>query len=357
MRPLRLSRCLAVVIPLALIGLVAACGGGGSNAAAGSAAPEPSSVSSAPPENQNKLKGSWAAQPGQADKITQTLTSQGFECTKHGMTEIDLRMCTKTVLKPAGEFDEEGEYLHRLRFIADGQGTVVKAAINGDTSSGKPSPSREMAKQVEDALLSPTDATILAAGGTKLTWGTVVEHQCVRYLTVLGAEGPDGEHAVAHPSLPVTKEEALPTLQAAKLTCKFTDTTKWGAKQSALTCTDPEFKPATEDGSIAGGTAEAILVDEGYGITSLSMEGSHTDGKHDLEGVKLLLPKVLSVTKEGELPKVQEWVGKHLDGFSHSAYIGDWMVTVDVTRQSMLGSSVIVTVRDEQDNFGKPRTK
>jgi hypothetical protein len=357
MRPRRLSCCLAVVVPLGLVGVLAACGGGEPNGPAGSAAPQSSSTLDTPPREENKLKGSWAAQPGQADKITQTLTAKGFECTKHGMSQIDLRMCAKAVLKPAGEFDAEGEYVHRLRFIADGQGTVIKAAINGDTSDGEPSPAREMAKQVEEALLSPADAAVLAANGKKLTWGTVVEDQKVRYLTATGAEGPDGEHAVAHPSLSVTKEQALPTLQAAKLTCKFTDTTKWGAKQSALTCTDPEFKPATEDGSIAGGTAEAILVDEGYGITSLSMEGSHTRGEHDLEGVKLLLPKVLSITKDGDLPTVQEWVGKHLDGFSHSAYIGQWLVNVDVTRQSMLGSSVIVTVSSELDNLGKPRAK
>jgi hypothetical protein len=120
-----------------------------------------------------------------------------------------------------------------------------------------------MAKQVEDALLSPADAAILAADGTKLEWGTVVEDQGVRYLTAKGAEGPEAEYAITHAARPVTKEQSLPTLQAAKLNCKFTDTTKWGAKQSALTCTDPEFKPPAEDGSIAGGTAEAILVDEG----------------------------------------------------------------------------------------------
>jgi hypothetical protein len=111
----------------------------------------------------------WVAQPGQADKITQRLISQGFECTKHGMTEIDLRMCAKTVFKPAGEFDEEGEYVHRLQFIADGQRTVIKAAINGSASSGEPSPAKQMAKQVEEALLGPADAAVLAADGTKLT--------------------------------------------------------------------------------------------------------------------------------------------------------------------------------------------
>jgi hypothetical protein len=356
MRPRRSSRCLAVIVPLALVGLVTACGGGASNAPAGSNAPASSTESSAAPaEDGNQLKGSWAAQPGQADKIVQTLTAKGFECTKHKMTRLDVRMCDKSVVRPAGTYDPEGEYHRRLRFMADGQGTVVKAAITGGNSSGTSTPGTEMAKQIEDALLSPADAAILAADGTKLQWGNVVDQQGVLYLTVKDGEGPDGEYAFAYPMLPVTKEQALPTLQAGQLNCKFTETTKWGDKQSALTCTDPAFKPANEDGSIAGATAEAILVDGGQGITSFSLEGSHTNAKHDVDGVKLLLPKVLSITKEADLPKVQEWVGKHLDGFSHSAYIGDWLVNLDVTRQSMLGSSVIVTVAPEKDNFGKQR--
>ena len=135
MRPRGLSRCLAVIVPLALVDLVAACGGGASSAPAGSNVPESSTAPSAPPQDGNKLKGSWTAQPGQVDKITQALTGKGFECTKHGMTQIDLRMCAKAVFKPAGEFVAEGEYSYRLRFIADGQGTVIEAAINPGTGS------------------------------------------------------------------------------------------------------------------------------------------------------------------------------------------------------------------------------
>lgn len=355
MRPRRLSRCLAVVVPLALVGLVAACGSDAAPQSGGSI--ESNTTSAAPPEDGNRLKGPWAEQAGQADKVTQALTGKGFECTKGKTPFQDIRMCQKSVIKPEQKYSAQGEYVSRLRFLADGKGTVIKAAIEGGNSSGEPTPGNEMAKQIEDALLTPADAAIFAADGKKLAWGTVVEERDTLYLTATGAESPEADFAFPSVTLPVTKEQALPLLQPTGLTCKFSDTTKWGEKQQSLTCYDTSFKPPVEDGSIAGGTAEAILVDEGAGITSFSMEGSHTDGKFDLDGVKSLLPKVFAISKEEQLPQIQEWAGKHLDGLSHSAYIGNWIVSLSISKGGMLGSSATLHVGSEKDNFGKPRAK
>src|SRR5690242_8180691 len=59
-----------------------------------SSAPSPS------PTGPKQPAGNWKHQPGQAEKVQQTLTTAGFECSRYGDTSIDLRMCAKGLKQP-----------------------------------------------------------------------------------------------------------------------------------------------------------------------------------------------------------------------------------------------------------------
>jgi hypothetical protein len=66
-----------------------------------------------------------------------------------------------------------------------------------------------------------------------------------------------------------------------------------------------------------------------------------------MRGVEQLLPKVVDAVGEEPLADVQEWVGNHLDGLPHSAYVGSWLVTLDRS-----GGNVTVDVTLELPDLG-----
>ncbi len=271
------------------------------------------------------LTGDWTPSPGQADKVQAALTAKGFECTRNADPNADLRVCSKGVMtgKPT---DLGGRQIGQanLRYLSDAQGTVVLAAV-------------EHAGNVDDlqtamlqSFLPAADAAVMEAEGTKLTWGTAEEIENAEILTINGWDSSK-VFVPAFTPLKTTKEDALPSLQAAKLKCSFSETDEWGGKRPGLSCRDLTFKVQEEDGSIAGATAELVLVDHGSGIDAVILDGSHSrKPAENARGVKLMVPRAMGVDTDPGLQAAGAWILKHLDGVPHSGYAGQWRVDIAV---------------------------
>jgi hypothetical protein len=287
------------------------------------------------------MTGQWTADPGQADRVQQTLTTAGFECTKSSEPSADLRVCSK------GRKQGENRVAQaNLRFLSDSQGTVVLAALETSGST------EDLEKKMSEAVLPAADAAVLLAGGKNLTWGSVDEN---KILTVKGWT-EDQSFVPTFKPLATTKEKALPPLQAAKLKCRFAEADEWGNKRSSLTCTDPSFKVKDEDGSIAGATAELVLVDNGEGIESIQLDGSHSrTPAENARGVRLLVPKALSMDTDQDLQDAGAWVLKHLDNLPHSGYVGRWRVDIVVVPDGGIAGWPYVRayVTKDKANLGK----
>lgn len=319
MRGWRTAAATAVVLTTVLTG----CGGGddeGSSTTDASTAPTES-----PSPTPSGLTGDWTASPGQADKVQETLTAKGFECTRNADPAADLRVCSKGLLT-GSDSDLGGKRLGvaNLRYLSDAQGTVVLAAIEKGGNNVDP-----LVKSIAEAVLPADDAAVYQADGKNLTWGTVEPGE-TDILTVKGWQSGES-YVPAFTPLATTKEKALPSLQSAKLSCKFSETDEWGTPQSGLTCVDPAFTVRNEDGSIEGGTSELVLVDEGSGISRVRLDGRHSRTQaENARGVKQLLPRLASVDGDPSLAEATTWIQSHLDGLPHSAYVGQWRVDVTV---------------------------
>lgn len=294
------------------------------------------------------LAGEWTASPGQADKVQQALTAKGFECTRNADPAADLRVCSKS-METGKDTDLGGKQMTQgiLRFLSDSQGTVVLASM------GEAGQSENLETAMTQALLPSADAAVYLADGTDLSWGTVSDgRNGLKILTVKGWPS-DKIFTPAFQPLQTTKEKALPALQAAKLKCKFAKTDEWGSPRNGLSCFDPSFRMKDDDGSMEGGAAELVLVDDGAGISSVKLETRH--GKEpalNTAGVKKLLPALTTV--DPSLQEVSTWIGQHLDNVPHSAYVGQWRVDTTVVRSGGIAGwpYVSVSLSTDQPNLG-----
>lgn len=322
---MRLDRAWASVVATGVVLMAAAGCGGGNDAEQGTDAGSGGETQSPSPAPSG-LTGSWTPNPGQADKVQQALTAKGFECTKNADPAADLRVCSVSKLTGTSK-DFGGKRIAQvnLRYLSDTQGTVVLTAIEKTESRD----TKPLVKDVAEAVLPADDAAVYLADGERLGWGTV-EGGEADLLMIKGAEAMQ-PYVAAFKPLATTKEKALPALQAAKLTCKFTQTDEWGAPRNGLTCSDPAFKIKDEDGSMEGGTAELVLIDDGAGINGIRIEGRHSRiPAENARGVKQLVPKLLTIDGDQGLSDAGTWILGHLDGLPHSAYVGQWRVDLTV---------------------------
>ncbi|TWD81873.1 hypothetical protein FB561_2997 [Kribbella amoyensis] len=343
---LRFRRAGAVATTALLTFALVACGSdssGGGDDQSGSG--EPSSTPSPTPTG---MTGPWKADPGQADRVQEKLTAAGYECTRSTDPDLDLRLCSigKTI-KVDGQ-DQVWEAA--MRFASDAQGTVILANLRTG-GYGKDPDAQE--KILAAAVLPESDAAIYAAEGDTLEWGKRIKNiDKGTYLAIKGWAPSQFAIVPKLAGLKTTKEKALPGLQKAKLTCRFSDSNEWGGKRKGLECNDPTFKVKDEDGSIAGARSQLVLVDNGNGIESVIIDGSHAKvPAENARGVKQLVPAMTSV--DPALAELGAWTTKSLNGAPHSAYVGQWLVTLNVVpRGGLVGWPYVrMTAINEQLNF------
>ncbi|AKU15165.1 hypothetical protein [Luteipulveratus mongoliensis] len=298
------------------------------------------------------LHGDWKESPGQSEQVQSKLSSQGFECTKREDGEADVRVCSKGfVIKAADQYDSDHVLVSNLRYVSDAKGTVLLAVM--DSSDRQDDPTKKI---MAEALLSPADAAVFLADGKNLTWGSVADFTGGDG-TILRVKGwqQSTEYKATFKPLSMTKEKALPALQSAQLTCKFSSNDLSNTSKQGLSCSDPSFKPSDEDGSMAGGSAGAELSDDGEGITSIVIDGSHSKKpSENIRGVQTIMPKVKSALNDPGISAAVDWATKHLDGTPHSAYVGQWRVDIVVVPEGGIASwpYVKVGIGREQDDLG-----
>lgn len=327
---MRSSHSLLAVLALATV--LAGCGG-----AEKAAETQQTPTTTEEPRPTNGLTGDWREQAGQSDKIEKALKSDGFECSKHASERLDLRMCMKAL--PVTAEDRFGASA-RIRLMADGKGTVVRAAVDG-SAAGKEG--RKLRTQVLKSLLSEEDVAVVEAGGGKIGWGAATKSEGALHFLVKGGEA--AQQAVTQPMVEMTKEQALPKFQSAGLKCTVDD------KTFKLLCSDPDFE-VDGDTSTLGVRNESEVFDGGQGIMTFMIRGSNSKTPQNAAAVKHLVPTVLGVTDKQGIADVRKWVESHLDGLPHSAYVGDWGVSVEVGIDTMFGDSVTVSVGAEKDTLG-----
>ncbi|MGW6935641.1 hypothetical protein ACWGE0_36680 [Lentzea sp. NPDC054927] len=311
--------------------LAAGCGSSGQPAAENQQPTETSTPTSE--TSKNVLVGDWKESAGQSDKVQDTLSKAGFDCSRSSMDYVDLRMCVKSVPPPSP--DKPG-YSIRLKLLADGKGTVVRAAIDGaDDKQGT------MRNAALKALLPEQDVAVVEAGGQTLTWGTMKEQQNTVHLVVKG-----GEQAprVLNPiSLGTTKEQALPKMQAGGYKCEF-KAPIGSEQQTSLEC-------FMTGGGFEDISRTATLTDAGNGLSAITLKA--WQGKTPEQNVAALKSMVKPAFEvSDELKDVREYVEKNLDVKEHSAYVGKYIVTIQVTKNLMLGDSVAINVTHETNEFG-----
>ncbi|HEX8868888.1 MAG TPA: hypothetical protein VF821_24725 [Lentzea sp.] len=321
------------VITLAL--LAAGCGGSGQeNKPAENQPTETATSTSDAPKN--VLTGDWKESAGQSDKVQETLSKAGFECSRSSMDYVDLRMCVKSV-PPASP--DKGGFSTRLKFMADGKGTVVRAAVDGASDrEGK------MRHEALTALLPAQDVAVVEASGQTLTWGTMKEQQDTVHLVVKGGESAP---SVLNPiSFNTTKEQALPKMQAGGFKCEF-KAPIGSQQQTSLDCT-------MFGGGFENIQRTASLTDEGNGLSAVTVkawQGKTTE--QNIAALKSMVTPAFEVSDD--LKDIKAYVEKNLDGKEHSAYVGKFIVTIQVAKNLMFGDSAAVNVTYEKNNFGATR--
>jgi hypothetical protein len=280
------------------------------------------------------LTGDWKADPGQADRVQEKLTAAGFACSKNSDPTIDLRLCSISK-KTVDAYKSIRLSQAVLRFASDPQGTVVLANLNTYGTASAP-----WRKTLAEALLPAADAAVYLADGEKLEWGDALDKgDAGDYLAVKGWT-PATPIYPEWKAVPVTKEKALAPLQAAKLSCQFSEKDEWGTARPGLQCTDPSFKVKDEDGSMSGARAELVLIDKGEGVESIQLDGSHSRiPTENARGVKILVPRAVSVAKDDpDLQEAGAWIEKNLDALPHAAYVGRFLVTISVVPEGGIAS-------------------
>lgn len=324
-------------ISLAVITLTLLAAGCGSSEQADQSVSEnqqPTGTStSASDTSKNLLKGDWKETSGQSDEVHETLSKAGFECSRSSLDHVDMRMCVKSVPPPS---PDKAGLSTRIKFLADGKGTVVRAAVDG--GDDKEGATRKAALK---ALLPEPDVAVVEAGGQTLTWGTMKKQQDTVHLVVKG-----GEQAprVLNPiSFGTTKEQALPKMQAGGFKCEFK--APIGAQQqTSLEC------------SMFGGGFEnivrsATLTDEGNGLSAITLKAwQGKTPEQNIAALKSMVKPAFEVSDD--LKDIKEYVEKNLDGKEHSAYVGKYVVTIQVAKNLMFGDSVSVNATYERNEFG-----
>lgn len=342
--------------------LLAVAGCGGSDSSSGKGSPfdkKQTSASSSPsPTGPSQPAGTWKHQPGQAEKVQQTLTAAGFECTRHGDTAIDLRLCAKGLKQPdRDQFGGPQLIGGELRYFSAPDGTVLFAKIMA--TGGDAQEWDTMRGQMLKAILPANDAAVIAADGDTLTWGKYIKdpaHSITDgWLQITGYDdpttlSPSGE------ALPITKEQALPKLTGAKLKCSFGDTVG-GDTDKYLGCDDPTFTTSSDDYNSA--SASLQLTDTGAGINNILVQGKAGKFADDIKAAQHILPKLSALGDTRSVPAIQDWANKHLDGVPHAAYIGKWLVEIagNNNESSMTGTEFDVNAGEEDPALGYDPSK
>ncbi|AKU15047.1 hypothetical protein VV02_02885 [Luteipulveratus mongoliensis] len=331
----------AGVVLLAL----AACGSDGGQAGNGTrtvtktVAPSSATDPGAAP---TALTGSWAAHPGQADEVQKKLIAKGYECTKHSDTAADLRLCSKSATyKARDQFEHDRVIGSSIRFLSDSKGTVLLANLQS-SEAGRDDPLDEMA----GAVLPPSDAAVFSADGATLIWGSV-KNGTNTVLKVKGWESTT-RYTPEYKPIAMTKEQALPLLQGAKLNCHFTSATAVDNLQG-LDCTDPRLK---NNDFLDAGDASVSIPDDGRGIDGIGAV-VELDYNADLDGTRIrpvgpLLSKAAAALRDPGIKGAVDWAKRHFDGVAHSAYVGQWLVSTELHE----GASFKVRITGEQPNLG-----
>lgn len=348
---------------VAIVGLIALVGCGSDNSS-GKGSPlshehQGSHSASPSPTGPSQPAGNWKHQPGQADKVQQTLTGAGFECSRHGDTSIDLRLCAKGLKQPdKGQLGGPQLVGGELRYFSAPDGTVLFArivALGSDTADEWDT----MRGQLLKAILPADDAAVVEADGDKLTWGKYIEdpHRSSSegYLQIAGYDDPS-TLSPSGQTLPITKEQALSKLTAAKLKCSFDDAAGNDTKND-LNCSDQTFDDGTGDYNAA--TAQLQLSDSGAGIESILVQGKFGKFENDVRAAKYVLPKLSALGDTKSVPAIQDWVNGHLDGLPHAAYVGKWLVETGGNNNegSMTGTEFDVSASQEAPSLGYDPSK
>jgi hypothetical protein len=348
-------RALVAIAGGAVLLAVAGCG---SDTSAGKGSPfdnHRTSASASPsPAEPSKPAGTWKHQPGQAGKVQQTLTAAGYECSRHGDTSIDLRLCAKG-FKQADHDQLGGPQMigGELRYFSAPDGTVLFARIqalgaylSGDWDT--------MQNQLLGAVLPAQDAAVLAADGDTLSWGKYFKDESSStfggWLQAAGYDDPS-TLSPSGEALPITKEQALSKLTAAKLKCSFRSGSA-GDTDKVLSCDDPSFKSGTDD--VNASSASLELTDNGAGINNILVQGWQGRFTNDVRAVAHVLPKVTALGDTKSVPGIQEWASKHVDGVPHAAYVGKWLVEVTAynNESSMTGAEFALNASEEDPMLG-----
>lgn len=352
------------VAALALLALVAAgCGddGGDSTSTNSNSDGEASEAKETPtpsPTPTTMIRGEYEAQPGQADDVQSTLEAAGFECSKHAEELVDLRACSKGMATEGGEYEDPNVTEANVRYASDPEGTVVFARI-GTLGAGGPELD-ELLSQVHGALLPPEDAAIVEADGDTLSGGRYFSADDRSYYIVNGTD-PSSVVPGTLPFSELTKEDAFAKLQESpNLDCSFgapMDISE-ESKEDTLTCYDTTFESDNEDGSIMGATSTMVLTENldasSVGLKTVRLSGEHASIPDDLRAVETLVPQLLDLTDEETSVAIADWIGAHLDGLPHTAYVGGYLTQIKVVPQSGLGDSVSAEAGPEIPALGLP---
>lgn len=302
--------------------------------------------------------GTWKHQPGQAERVQQTLTAAGFDCSQHGDTSIDLRMCAKGLKQPDRDQLGGPQLIGgELRYFSAPDGTVLFARIVA-TGADLADEWDTMRGQMLKAILPADDAAVIAADGDTLTWGKYIKDpQNSSSDGWLQANGYDDPTTIS-PSgqaLPITKEQALPKLTGAKLKCSFGDVASGTDKN--LNCSDETF--TTNSDSYDSAAANLELSDAGAGINNILVQGKAGKFTDDIRAAKYLLPKLSVLGDTKSVPAIQDWATKHLDGVPHAAYVGKWLVEIagNNNESSMTGTEFDVNASEENPALGYDPSK
>ncbi|HVX44125.1 MAG TPA: hypothetical protein VHC49_09565 [Mycobacteriales bacterium] len=281
--------------------------------------------------------------PGQAGKVQDKLTSDGFECTKLVDPSNDLRMCSKT-----GSDTHDGSIpvAASVSYYSDEDGTVLLARITISTFLNDDELTT-MRHQIIESILPADDAAIVAADGSKLTWGKSIDSQLhTGTVSWLEADGYDATKLVPTAKiLPLTKEKALPKLQAKGLDCSFGDALNPGQEDKYLSCSGPD--------TVGDGSDSIRLTDSGGGIEALRAAGGGGGIKNDLINLKKIAPSLTALGDSDDINALVDWIKSNADGKPRSAYVGPWAVGVDISGEgSLTGDSVTVDAVPESFALG-----
>lgn len=310
----------------------------------GKSSSAPSSSSSPTGASDPNASMKFKHDPGQAGKVQDTLTSDGFECTKLADDTHDLRNCDKT---GADQKDGSVPNAASVAYYSDQDGTVLLARVSISTILNSDELDT-MRNHILESILPAADAAIVEADGSKLTWGEWIPSQL--HTGTMGWLKATGFDAVTMAPktkiLSLSKEQALPKFKAEGLKCSFGNELSTGSEDTSLTCYDESFK--STDPNAYDAAAWIRVVDEGSGITGITVAGERANYANDRRALKELAPKLSALGDSDDLKALSEWITSHADGRPHAGYVGLWSVDVAIAGTgTLLGDSMTVDASPE----------